>query len=175
MTGYFCNFNVYVGRPSDRESTEVGLGERVVLQLCRPLQEARKKAKKAPTDHRGFPEALKNAVLPERGQYMLCQRGSLVAIVWKDKKNVKMLSTMCDPKQTVSVEIRQKDGRKIMVTCPDAVVQYNKYMVVDKGDQLRHYYRICMIFEVCIASDSNVSTKSNYTTYSIVNESYYPS
>ena len=68
-----------------------------------------------------------------------------MATVWKDKKNVEMLSTMCDPKKTVSVERRQKDGSKITVSCPDAVVQYNKYMGgVDKGDQLRHYYRIRM-------------------------------
>ena len=38
ITGYFCDFDVYVGRPSDGLSTEVGLGERVVLQLCRLLQ-----------------------------------------------------------------------------------------------------------------------------------------
>ena len=38
ITGYFCDFDVYVGRPSDVLSTELGLGERVVLQLCRPLQ-----------------------------------------------------------------------------------------------------------------------------------------
>ena len=37
ITGYFCDLDVYVGRPSDRGSTEVGLGERVILQLCRPL------------------------------------------------------------------------------------------------------------------------------------------
>ena len=29
---------MFVERPSGRELTEVGLGERVVLQLCRPLQ-----------------------------------------------------------------------------------------------------------------------------------------
>ena len=50
-----------------------------------------------------------------------------MATVWKDKKNVEMLSTMCDPKKTASVERRQKDGSKITVSCPDAVVQYNKY------------------------------------------------
>ena len=40
VTGYFCDFDVYVGKPSDGVSTDSGLGERVVLQLCRPLQEA---------------------------------------------------------------------------------------------------------------------------------------
>ena len=31
VTGFFCDFDVYVGKPSDGTVTEVGLGERVVL------------------------------------------------------------------------------------------------------------------------------------------------
>ena len=85
-------------------------------------------------DRRGFPETLKGVVLPERGKHVSCQRGNLVATVWQDKKAVKVLSTMSDPVQSKSVEMRQ-------VPCPDAVVQYNKFMGgVDKGDQLRPYY-----------------------------------
>ena len=38
VTGYICDFDVYVGKPSDGVSTNSGLGERVVFQLCRPLQ-----------------------------------------------------------------------------------------------------------------------------------------
>ena len=33
INGYFCDFDVYTGRSPDRESNEVGLGERVVLEL----------------------------------------------------------------------------------------------------------------------------------------------
>jgi len=33
VTGYFCDFNVYVGR--EMSGTEVGLGEAVVSQLAR--------------------------------------------------------------------------------------------------------------------------------------------
>ena len=36
--GYFCNSNVYVGRPSDGTSVETGLGEQVVKQLTATLQ-----------------------------------------------------------------------------------------------------------------------------------------
>ena len=58
----------------------------------------------------------------------------------KDKKDVKMLSTMCDPCTTQTVERKQKDASKITIPCPEAVVVYNKYMGgVDQGDQLRHY------------------------------------
>ena len=39
VNGYFCTFDVYVGRPSDGRSTEVGLGERVVLQLSEGLRD----------------------------------------------------------------------------------------------------------------------------------------
>ena len=37
VNGYFCTFAVYVGRPSDG-TTEVGLGERVILQLSESLR-----------------------------------------------------------------------------------------------------------------------------------------
>ncbi len=166
VTGFFCDFNVYVGRQesSDGDSREVGLGERVVHELCTPLHggnyqvfcdnffttcslfEGLLKQKiyacgTARMDRRGFPETLKGVVLPERGQHVSCQRGNLVATIWQDKKAVKVLSTMSDPVQSKSVERRQKDGSKLVVPCPDAVVQYNKFMGgVDKGDQLRHYY-----------------------------------
>ena len=166
ITGYFCDFDVYVGRPSDGGSTEVGLGERVVLQLCRPLcggnyqvfcdnffstaglfeellQQNIYACGTARIDRHGFPETLKKVAITERGQHESCQRGNLLATVWKDKKDVKMLSTMCNPCTSQTVERKQKDGSKIMVPCPEAVVVYNKYMGgVDQGDQLRHYYRI---------------------------------
>ena len=166
VTGYFCDFEVYVGKSSDGDSPEVGLGERVVLQLCRQLQGGnyqvfcdnffstvalfdkllQQKIYACGTtriDRRGFPDTLKNIALEDRGQQESCQRGNLTATVWKDKKLVKMLSTMSNPLTTSSVERKQKDGSKITVPCPDAVVVYNKYMGgVDKGDQLRHYYRI---------------------------------
>ena len=38
VTGYFCDLDVYVGKPSDGTTTEVGLGERVVLQLSECLR-----------------------------------------------------------------------------------------------------------------------------------------
>lgn len=127
VTGFFCDFNVYVGRQesSDGDSREVGLGERVVHELCTPLHggnyqvfcdnffttcslfEDLLKQKiyacgTARMDRRGFPETLKGVVLPERGQHVSCQRGNLVATIWQDKKAVKVLSTMSDPVQSKS-------------------------------------------------------------------------
>ncbi len=43
---------------------------------------------------------------------------------------------------TGTVLRRQKDGSRKEVSCPVAVVDYNKYMGgVDRGDQLRGYYQ----------------------------------
>ena len=38
VTGYFCDLDVYVGKPSDGRPTEVSLGERVVLELSACLR-----------------------------------------------------------------------------------------------------------------------------------------
>lgn len=77
-----------------------------------------------------------------RGKYVYRQCDNLVATVWKDKKPVTMLSTLSHPTNTVTFQRRKKDGTRIEVTCPSAVKLYNLNMSgVDKGDQMRGYYR----------------------------------
>ena len=66
-----------------------------------------------------------------------------MASVWLDKKPVHLLSTLAQADVTHTAQRKQKDGSRLSVQCPDAVVLYNQYMAgVDKGDQLRQYYRI---------------------------------
>ena len=51
------------------------------------------------------------------------------------------MSTSTQPSATSSVLLRQKDGSRIAVPCPEAVISYNSNMGgVDRGDQLRGYY-----------------------------------
>ena len=165
VNGYFCSFDVYVGKPSDGTVTEVGLGERVVLQLSEDLRgrnyqiycdnyfttssllETLQTQKlygcgTTRSNRRGFPNTLKHVTL-EKGNFAFCQRGDLVASVWMDKKPVTMLSTLAQADVTHAAQRKQKDGSRVSVQCTDAVVLYNKYMAgVDKGDQLRQYYRV---------------------------------
>ena len=165
VNGYFCTFDVYVGRPSDGRSTEVGLGERVVLQLSEGLQGGNYQLffdnffttchllETLQTQHlyacgttrsnrRGFPDTLKQVSL-ERGETAFCQRGDLVASVWMDKKPVTMLSTLAPADVTHTAQRRQRDGTCSSVQCTDVVVLYNQYMAgVDKGDQLRQNYHV---------------------------------
>ena len=54
-----------------------------------------------------------------------------------------MLSTLVQPHVERSARRKQKDGSRETVTCSDSVVLYKKYMSgVNKGDQLRQYYRV---------------------------------
>ena len=165
VNGYFSTFDVYVGKPADGTVTEVGLGERVVLQLSEDLRGQKYQlyfdnfftscslmetltsqqlygcGTTRPT-RRGFPETLKTVSL-ERGKSAFCQRGDLVASVWMDKKPVTMLSTPSQAEDSHTALRRQRDGTRVPVQCTDAVVLYNKYMAgVDKGDQIRQYNRV---------------------------------
>ena len=162
VNGYFSTFDVYIGKPADGTVTEVGLGERVVLQLSEDLRGQKYQlyfdtscslmetltsqqlygcGTTRPT-RRGFPETLKTVSL-ERGKSAFCQRGDLVASVWMDKKPVTMLSTLSQAEESHTALRRQRDGTRVPVQCTDAVVLYNKYMAgVDKGDQIRQYYRV---------------------------------
>ena len=52
-----------------------------------------------------------------------------------------VMSTCCQPNEKGSVLRRQRDGTRISLPCPQAIIQYNTYMGgVDRGDQLRGYY-----------------------------------
>ena len=92
----FSDFDIYVGRPSDGITTEVGLGERVVLQLSEGLRGSNYQlyldnyftnfhlldtlhsqqiyaCGTTRTNTRGFPEGLKS-VRMQRGEHQFLQR-----------------------------------------------------------------------------------------------------
>ena len=163
--GFFLDVDVYVGRPSDGNTTEHGLGERVVLQLSDPFRgqwfrffcdnfftspklftELHSRGLYAcgtvRQDRRGCPNELKGIVL-QRGESLFRQCGNLTATVWQDKRQVSILSTLSDPTSMESVSGRERDGSKVSVPCPTSIITYNKHMAgVDKGDQLRQYHSV---------------------------------
>ena len=61
--------------------------------------------------------------------------------MWLDNQPVTVLSSNCQPK--VTVQRKQKDGTRVEIDCPTAIVSYSKFMAgVDQGDQLRQYYHV---------------------------------
>ena len=167
--GYFWDVDVYVGRPSSGVSTDHGLGARVVLQLTQPfrnknyrvycdnffsspalfdelLQNGLYACGTVRSDRIEYPPELKGLRL-ERGSHAFRQRGCLSAIVWQDKRQVCVLSTLTTPSDYVHIQRREKNGSQTKLTCPTAIATYNQHMAgVDKGDQLRQYYSLRLKF-----------------------------
>ena len=67
------------------------------------------------------------------------QRGNLVAVVWHDKRDVRLLSTNSQP---TDATIKRRTGQDVNdVPCPEVVINYNKFMGgVYLADQNRSYY-----------------------------------
>ena len=62
--------------------------------------------------------------------------------MWLHNQPVTVLSSNCQPEVTV-VQRKQKDGTRVEIDCPTAIVSYSKFMAgVDQGEQLRQYYHV---------------------------------
>ena len=71
------------------------------------------------------------------------QHENVMAVVWQDKR-VLLLSTNSDPRTDGSVTRETgKGNEEIEIACPQAVINYTKYMGgVDLSDQKREYYGV---------------------------------
>ncbi|KAK9694585.1 Transposase IS4 [Popillia japonica] len=76
----------------------------------------------------------------KKGEIIAFQRGKLMTMKWRDKKDVCLLSTIHNPTQ-VATNKRNKDGNAILK--PKLVVDYNNTMGgIDRFDQQLHDYPI---------------------------------
>ena len=150
-TAYCLNFQVYTGRAA-RANQEHGLGYRVVMDMIQPYlglhhhlyfdrfftspalvenleTQATYCCATVQLNRVGIPAACKKLKLRNRGDVVFQQKGNEVLSVWKDKRQVSILST--------NANAQMDDGK------PQAVHQYNRHMGgVDKQDQLRSYYKV---------------------------------
>lgn len=79
----------------------------------------------------------------KRGEYQFKTKNHVAATKWMDRKPVCMLSTAHNPKDTTTVQRKNKNGSKTAVPCPKVVAEYNANMGgVDRFDQLRERYGI---------------------------------
>ena len=72
---------------------------------------------------------------------------------------------------------RTRDGSRVEVSCPSAILTYTKYMGgVDLGDQLREYYCVCLnkkIMNMCFGPFSMYVSQMNLLLLSFVYHHLY--
>ncbi|XP_046987055.1 piggyBac transposable element-derived protein 4-like [Schistocerca americana] len=162
-TSYNLKFDIYTGKVGD--TVQTGLGEHVVLSLsselvnkghylyfdnyfnsynllaglqqrniyaCGTVQPTRKHLPKLKTDKE-----------LSRGEFdWRVSNCGILYLKWKDKRAVHLLSNFHSPEVT-TVTRRERDGSRIELPCPQAVMDYNAHMNnVDKFDQLKKSYEI---------------------------------
>lgn len=155
FTGYTYDFNIYSGKNMDNTDCEGRtLGERVVLKLCSTIRNPDVTL----TFDRFFTSVhlLENISFPsigtcissrknmpqfsgrklEKGDAEFLQNSKgILAAKWKDSKEVLIMSN-CHGPDTTQVKRKQKNGERLMINCPTALADYNKFMGgVDLSDQ----------------------------------------
>ncbi|CAC5389166.1 unnamed protein product [Mytilus coruscus] len=97
-------------------------------------------------NRRGLPKDLmtkKPVNVTQRGDSQFKQKGAIAATVWKDKKNVSVISTIHDNSLTEVSRIVQNEGQfqRQQLQCPKMVADYTNHMGgVDCCDQYIQYY-----------------------------------
>ena len=91
-----------------------------------------------------LPLSVKNPGKMQHGAHKTFQLGNtnLVATVWKDNREVRVLSTNSRPDVIVAAN-RQIGQQQVQVNQPENVAKYNKYMSgVDRHDQMHMHYDV---------------------------------
>lgn len=158
-SGYIWKVMVHIGPAMDLEPSDDGLkSSQIVLTLAKDLLDQGyciymdnwysspklfKQLHQRKTDavgtvriaRRNMPNDLKNNV--DRGHTIARYSGNLMALKWKDKKDVVMLSTYHDDRMTTVSTYRGEKEK------PEVVVEYNRHMgAVDVADQMMVAYPV---------------------------------
>ncbi len=165
--GYVYNFDVYCGKKDSIHRTSHGLGHDVIMHLIEPLKRnyhelyfdrfftsvafLKNLLKKnqygcgtVNIKRRHLPSEIKLTKLIDQGSSVVFQSkeiNNLLCTVWRDKKQIAMLSTNADHNICT---VKRRNGAKVNeISCPLSFINYNKHMGgVDLADQKRNYYSI---------------------------------
>lgn len=79
----------------------------------------------------------------KRGDIHAVSTNGITFVKWMDTKAVHMLTNFISPVPTSTVKRQAGTAQKIIVTCPEVVMRYNKYMGgVDLMDQRKACYEV---------------------------------
>lgn len=164
-SGYASQFEIYTGKVD--KIVQKNLGESVVMSLSKPLFGRNHRlfmdnfftsynlfkflgtqnifaCGTVNMSRKNLPKNLSDDKNLKRGQFdWAVSNDNIVCLKWKDKRCVNILSTLENPVEINAVERKERDGSKISVSCPKAVLDYNKHMgFVDHFDHLISLYAI---------------------------------
>ena len=161
-TSYLWNFIIYSGRETDLDADNVhSQGTKVVMKLANDLlgvgrcvtdnfcsspelfgllQDGNTDAfGTCRTNRKGMSSVLSHAKL-KKGDVVTKRKGRFLAVRWKDKRDVCMLSTY---HQGIMADSGKKDKEGNSIQKPDVVLEYNNVMgAVDKVDQMLEPYAV---------------------------------
>ena len=158
VSGYCLQFQIYTGKSAD--GAEHGLAYRVVFDLILPyldkgyhlffdnfytslkllkdlLARATYSCGTIRSDRGAFPVSFRNAKL-ERGETEYIRNGDIVAVHWKDKRDIFAASSF----HGTSKRLLKRHGKEDICK-PELICDYNCFMGgVDKCDQFLSYYNL---------------------------------
>ena len=164
-TGYVLAFRIYTGKVETSEAR--GSTHQVVVDLLEPyygknhivftdnfytspilfLELKRNGTYATGTirqNRRNFPRVLLSSNNQLNfGNYRFATSSELVAVLWRDRKDVSVLTTAHNATAGTVMKRPQGSRQKVAVTCPHAIIDYNMYMGgVDLTDQCLSYYSL---------------------------------
>ncbi|PNF20206.1 hypothetical protein B7P43_G16196 [Cryptotermes secundus] len=88
---------------------------------------------------RGAPKELKNDVkILKKGESVFSRKGQVLVQVWRDKRDVKLISTLHTAKIVESAKMNRKGGK---ICRPKVIGDSNKHMRgLNRADQMLRYY-----------------------------------
>jgi hypothetical protein len=153
-TGYISNMEIYTAQGKKLNDTVMSVLENNVgvhhhvyqdnfynsVNLAENLLKHNIRVCGTMRPNRGIPKDLeKEAKGLKKGQPSFRRKGDVLVQVWKDKRLVRMISTIHDSEHVHTGKKDQKTNEEICK--PNCVVQYNKYMKgVDHADQYLSYH-----------------------------------
>ena len=162
-TGYTYDMKVYVGKEKQRRAQDVTVTHATVTELTQKVQGrghklymdnffsspqlfqdlARRQIYCCGTvrpNRKGMPQDIGPKKLKlKRGDIHVRTMGDLTAILWKDKRDVYLLSNIHNAPPEGN--FRDNDGKAVK---PQIVEDYSRHMgYVDKGDRMANSYSIC--------------------------------
>lgn len=163
MTGYVSQFQVYTGKS---DQPELGLGERVVVDLTRDLvgknyqvycdnyftsirllkrllEEGIYACGTVQKGRKGLPNIIAKGKQKRGSCVSRSSYKGLFYTQWEDNKTVRVLSNFHDSTDMGVAQRKNRAGEIENVPCPKMILDYNMHMGgVDKSDMLRSYYCI---------------------------------